>query len=100
MRRKEYDNWKWDNIPLKITYADLRKIQQRAYNAGYKMGEFTYRDREYKAPETFEEWFDIQSGAIGGYMNDSQELEILPDDPPPMEYDPNLDKEIPRGMSW
>ena len=82
MKRKPViDNYKWDDIPLKINYGQLRKIQQRAFKAGYELAEFTYKDREFKAPDTFEQWFDIQSKAIGGYMNDSQELEILPDEP-------------------
>jgi hypothetical protein len=78
-RFKSYDNSQWDNVPLKITYGNLRKIQERAFKAGYDLAEFTYRDREFKAPSSFEEWFDINSKCIGGYVNDSQELEVLND---------------------
>ena len=79
IKRKDFNNSQWDNLPLKMTYADLRKIQGRAFRAGYVLAEFTYRDREFKAPDTFEEWFDGQSKCIGGYLNDSQELEVLSD---------------------
>ena len=78
-RYKVFDNMKWDTLPLKITYGALRKMQERAFNAGYDLAEFTYRDREFKAPDTFKEWFDMESKRIGGYVNDSQELEILDD---------------------
>jgi hypothetical protein len=99
IKRKEFNNSHWDNLPLKMTYGQLRKIQQRAFKAGYELAEFTYKDREYKAPDTFEEWFDEQSKCIGGYLNDSQELEVLPDEPPPMEYEPAINTEIQRGLS-
>jgi hypothetical protein len=97
-RHQDYNNSKWDTLPFKITYKQLRKIQQRAFNAGYGLAEFTYKDREFKAPSTFEEWFDCESKRIGGYINDSQELEILPDEPTPMEYDPALNSEVQRGL--
>jgi hypothetical protein len=99
MKRRNLDKSHWDNVPIKINYGQLRKIQQRAFNAGYSLAEFTYKDREFKAPDTFEEWFDGESKRIGGYLNDSQELEVLPDEPPPLEYDPAINTEIQRGLS-
>lgn len=76
-RYRSYDNSKWDDLPLKITYGALRKMQERAYTAGFAMAEFCYRDREFLAPPVFDEWFDMESKRIGGYVNDSQELEVL-----------------------
>ena len=76
-KRNNFNNSQWDTVPLKISYRELRKIQERAFKAGYELAEFTYRDREFKAPGGFDEWFDGQSKRIGGYLNDSQDLEIL-----------------------
>ena len=78
-KTRRLSNYEWDNVPLKITFKSLRAMQERAFKAGYELAEYTYRDREFKAPETFEEWFDGESKSIGGYLNDSQELEIIND---------------------